>query len=124
MRYAKMHHRRQAPMAQQGVEQMMLRVRATYPMSSIYKTSEVFMEAMKTPLPDYIEIADMLVSWGGKGVRVDTIYNIKDGNVDEGVKEIGKFLTNFASVDGYKVKTAEVVLPVADALAVLGKSMP
>jgi hypothetical protein len=93
-------------------------------MSSIPKTVEVFLDIMKNdPFPDYVETTALYTHWGGDGVKAYTIYNIKEGKADEGLKEITRRMVNFSSVEGYKIES-EVVLPIEEALAILGKEMP
>jgi hypothetical protein len=107
-----------------GVLDMMIMTIATYPMSSMYKTVEVFLDTMKkSPLPDYIETTGMYVRWGGKGLKVYTIYNIQDGKADQGTKDITSFEVGFSAVEGYRLKS-EVVLPIEEALAIIGEKMP
>lgn len=102
---------------------MLLMLNNTYPMTSMGEVVETFLKGMETPMPDYIEIKDINAAWGGDGIESWTIYEIKDGNVDDGIREIVRRTVPFATIDGYKI-SARVILPVEEALSVLGKEMP
>jgi hypothetical protein len=78
---------------------------------------------MKTPIPDYVETLGFYTCWGGDGIVFYMILDIKDGNIDEGLKDLRNRLANYMSVDGYKVKY-EVLTSVEESLAVVGKEMP
>lgn len=103
---------------------MKLMITSTYPLSSINKVVDIFLDtASKNPMPDYIEMLSLYSHWGGDGIKAYTVYDIKEDRVDEGVLEITKRMVNFASVDGYKIES-QVILPIEEALAILGKKMP
>jgi hypothetical protein len=104
---------------------MRLMYTTTYPISSMDDTVKVFVEGLtKNPMPDFVEQEAMYVRWGGKGLKVYAVYNVTDGNVDEGVKAITRFLMSFGDVEGYKVKSAEVIMTAEDALTMVGEKMP
>jgi hypothetical protein len=105
------------------VQEMKLMLITTYPLTSTSKVVDLFLEiASKDPLPDYIEMLDIYSHWGGEGIKAYALYDIKE-NIDEGIMEITKRMVRYASIDGYKIDS-QVVLPIAEALAVLGKEMP
>jgi len=95
----------------------------TYPLSSAMKAVQVFLDvAAKEPLPDNVQLLGMYSHWGGDGIKVNSIYECKE-NIDDGIKALTKRLVNFFSVEGYKIES-QVVLPIEESLAILGKEMP
>jgi hypothetical protein len=103
---------------------MIAMLNETYPISAAIEVAKIFIEELKTnPHPDYMQMLGLYAHWGGDGIVVYAYYQIEDGKVDEGVKDLTSRELKFASVDGYKVQF-QVVLPVAEALALVGMEMP
>lgn len=96
---------------------------ATYPMTSIGDVVEVFIDNMKTPLPDFIEMDGPYSRWGGDGIIATTIYKVSDDKVKEGTAELVTRDARFADVEGYKLEY-RTVLDIADSLAIVGAKMP
>jgi hypothetical protein len=99
-------------------------VTETYPMSSMYKVVETFLDTMVSePLPDFITTDGIYVRWGGRGLKAYAVYDVAQDRAEEGFKALTSFFVNFGEIDGFKLKS-EVVMTVEDALSVLGKKMP
>jgi hypothetical protein len=95
----------------------------TYPMQSIPKTVEVFLDLIKAGLPDYIEMTGPFTRWGGEGIIGYTIYDIEDDKAMEGMKVLVARDAKFSVVEGFKMESF-VLLTAADSLAAIGEKMP
>lgn len=96
----------------------------TYPMSKMVQAADIFLDLMANdPYPDYVKIRDLYAAWGGDGVQMWTIYEVADDKEKEGIASITKRLARFASVEGFRMES-RVILPLEEALAVLGKKLP
>jgi len=103
---------------------MILMCTGTYPLTSAMKAADVFLEnASVDPIPDYIDTLGFYTQWGGDGIVFYLILDVEDGKVDDGVRALTKRFVNYKSVEGYKVEI-QVVLPIAEALAAIGKEAP
>ena len=97
---------------------------ATFPMESTDKAVETFLDNMANdPFPDFVEMTALYSHWGDAGVKTYTIYDIKEGKVDEGIMEITRRMARFRSVKGYTIES-EIILPLEAALSVIDKEMP
>lgn len=96
---------------------------STYPMSSIPKVVEVFIELMKDGLPEYISMTGPVSRWGGDGITAYTIYDIEDARAMEGMKVLVARDARFAVAEGYRIES-NVVMSVEDSLAIVGAKMP
>lgn len=95
---------------------------ATYPMSSIPKVVEIFIENMKTGIPDYIKMTGPYSRWGGEGITAFVIYDIQDDRIMEGMKELGARDARYAAAEGYKIESS-VLLSIEDSLSLVGEKM-
>jgi hypothetical protein len=102
---------------------MIIMATVTYPMTSIGPVVKVFIENMKAPMPEYIEMDGPYSRWGGDGIVATTIYRIQDDRALEGVKEIVSRDAKYGDVGGYKIES-NIVLSIEDALAIVGEKMP
>ena len=101
---------------------MNIMVSLTYPLKSAVEIGKKALEALKNPLPDYINRGQIYALYGGKGIKTYTMYEIEKGREDEGIKEITQRYTAYFDVEGFEI-TSEVVLTIEEAMPMLGLQM-
>lgn len=92
---------------------------ATYPLTSIPEAVKLYLEARKRPIPDFMKVIGEYSTYGGKGIKAYSIFEIEEGHVEEGGGEILTRMAPFYSVEGYEIAIEWLALP-EDALPTLG----
>lgn len=91
----------------------------TYPLAAAVDVGKIGIEALKNPLPDYINRGQIFFLFGGKGIKAHVVYEIEKGHEDEGLKEISKRMTAYYDIEGFEI-TSDVLLTAEEAAPLIG----
>ncbi len=98
---------------------MFLVSNSTYPLSSAKEVAAAFVKAAETPLPSYIKRIHTLTSAGELGIKVLGIFEVDDGKVADGIKELTRYFVQYYDLDGF-MYTLEPMLTAEEAIPLLG----
>jgi hypothetical protein len=89
---------------------MFFMVTETWPSTSSVELGKASIESISRPLPEFMKRLGNYVVFGGDGVKAYALYEAEDGKEREGYKEVvGRFKCN-----------VEIVLPIDEALPLIG----
>lgn len=96
----------------------------TYPLTALPRVVEVFLDsAANDPLPDYVVRESIYSHYGGRGIDAYIVYDIKADRAEDGMMDVTRRLLKFSSIEGLQ-QEFQVVLPIEQSLALLGKQLP
>ncbi len=97
-----------------------------YPTEKAPEVAEKYLEAMKKYPPDEnlaVEVVPAAVKSTHEGVKVLGIAEVKEGKLEDALKQIVNRMVMFMSIPGYRYSTA-IYYKVEEALALIGMSLP
>jgi hypothetical protein len=93
---------------------------SVYPPIKAREVVAIFQKAAATPLPSFMKRVYVLTSPSEAGIKVMGIYEVDDGKVADGIKELTRYFVQFYGVEGFKF-TFETMLTAQEAIPLLGR---
>ena len=97
-----------------------------YPTEKAPEVAEKYLEAIKKYPPDEnlaVEVVPAAIKSTHEGVKVLGIAEVKEGKLEDALKQIVNRMVMFMSIPGYRYSTA-IYYKVEEALALIGMSLP
>ncbi len=97
-----------------------------YPTEKGPEVAEKYLEAIKKYPPDEnlgVEVVPAAVKSTHEGVQVLGIVDVKEGKLEDALKQTVNMMVMFQSIQGYRY-TTEIHYKVEEALALIGMSLP
>lgn len=100
-------------------------VTAWYPPEKQAEALKIGLQVMKNypPQPKLGETAAQLVSVDGDGIKVMTIFKVKEGKYQESLMLISKMMVEYWGIEGYRY-TVRTWVTLEEAFAVIGQKLP
>jgi hypothetical protein len=104
----------------QEVKDMFLVSTVTYPPEKATEIVTRYINRVDTPVPPFLKRVNSLLAAGGEeGCKILTIYEVDDGNVADGVRELVRHYLQYRDVEGFRYRV-EPMLTVEEAIPLLG----
>ena len=101
---------------------MFFMLTSTYPLDKAIEAGKTFIKGMETPLPSFVKLTVYLTSTE-LGIKGYSLFEIEDGKLAEGIREVIKRQVAFHKIVGYKWKV-ETLLTAEEALPLVGLAPP